>query len=116
MLCLPGGSASLQQSDVPKEKIAFSVTRHTPRRHPARRTLSDSGDSPMNADKKRRLDSERVSDPTVTREQGKNTRTGKNFKLSSQTSIYIITSKTKKEREGQFLSISIVSTVCACTL
>ncbi len=53
---------SVQTGDVvPGEQLPFSVTRHTPRRNPARRTLSDTGDTPKNADKRRKLETEEHS-------------------------------------------------------
>ncbi len=58
---------------VPEEEVRFSVTRHTPRRHPTRRTLSDLGDSPKNADKRRKLESEELSKGAT----GKSKTTGK---------------------------------------
>ncbi|XP_064404247.1 pericentriolar material 1 protein-like isoform X4 [Halichondria panicea] len=57
-----GASVSVQTGDVvPDEQLPFSVTRHTPRRNPARRTLSDTGDTPKSADKRRKLETEEHS-------------------------------------------------------
>lgn len=60
----PAGSSSVKQSDTvvgPEERLNFTVTRHTPRRYPPRRTLSVSDDSPQNVGKKMKLESEENS-------------------------------------------------------
>ncbi len=62
---------SVQTGDVvPGEQLPFSVTRHTPRRNPARRTLSDTGDTPKNADKRRKLETEEHSRGATSKSAG----------------------------------------------